>query len=320
MDQIIVLVVIGAIIILVPVLSLMFLAALAVAIFIWRKIFPLGWGIAEWITNRRNFIPFVLFMLIVQAAATALLIGAYVFATSVHWIGFLFLLLVLIILFIAAAIFWGGLGLAITLWIVRLCHGAYSRFRAGFWRTFPPTGPYDLEPVPNPQANPSSVLSPPAKLAQRRRRRTPVGQRTESASSAVLTAEEKAQPRSKARAKRKAIAKVKTKGGPSKAQAGAEAKLAQAQANEGARLAEIQAKEEAKQAKAQAKEEARLAKIQAKEEARLAKIQDKEEAKLAKAQAKEDNGLAIVEDMERAGAQTEEETKLRRRRKLKRRK
>jgi len=127
------------IVLILPVFGTLFIAGIAGAIFVWRKIFPLGWGIAEWITNRRNLIPFVLFMLIVIAVSIILLIVSYVFATQVHWLGYLFLMLCLLILFIAETIFWGGLGLAVILWIIRLSHWAYANFRRGFWRTFRPS-------------------------------------------------------------------------------------------------------------------------------------------------------------------------------------
>ena len=237
-----------------PVIGIIFLAGIAAAIFIWRKIFPLGWGIAEWITNRRNLIPFVLFMLIVIAGSIILLILSYVFATQVHAIGFLFLLLFVLVLLIAEIIFWGGVGLAIILWIIRLSHWAYALFRGGFWRTFSPGGPSMLEPVPPPLTNPAMVAPPRSKrnsnrsrqpLAKRRiRKPIPVvasskGKDMARAKGTVQSMEEKLSPNANAKKSRIQVKEEK------KAQAHARAEE------------KAKAKEEAKRAKEQAKEENR---------------------------------------------------------------
>lgn len=292
----IVLALLGAVILMTPVLALIFFALLASAIFVWRKAFPFGWGIAEWVANRRNLIPFVLFLLIVIAGSIILIIGSYIFASQVHWLGYLFLLLFLFILFIAEIIFWGGLGLAIILWIVRLSHWAYALFRRGFWRTFRPGGGPDFQPIPVPLTNPF-VAAPSLSRRTSNRKRQPLTKR------------------------RRIITTTLTRTARGEAPAGAEE---QAQAKKevkrrrpAARRREINpttlppppneealAKEEAEQTKIQAKEEAKQAKIQAKEEAKQAKAQAKENAKQAKEDAKQ--------------AEVEESTELRRKRRLKR--
>ena len=307
----IVLALIGVVLLMTPVLLLMFFAFLATAIFVWRKAFPFGWGIAEWITNRRNLIPFVLFMLTVIAGSIILIILSYLFAAQVHWVGYLFLLLFLLILVIAEIIFWGGIGLAIILWIVRLSHWAYALFRRGFWRTFRPGGPPDFQPVPVPLTNPLSTASPPSKRTRNRRRQPLTKRRTittatftpPSRGEAPDRAEEQAQVKKEVKRRRPAARQRETSPTtltpPSNevALVRVEAKRAKSdkiQAKEEAKQAKAQAREDAKQAKAQAKEEARQAKIQAKEEARQAKIQAKEDDKQAKIQAKEDDKQAKV--------------------------
>jgi len=298
---------------LVPIFGTLFLAATATAIFVWRKAFPLGWGIAEWITNRRNLIPFVLFMLIVIAGSIILLILSYIFATQVHWVGYLFLLLSLIILAIAEIIFWGGFWLAMILWIIRLSHWAYALFRRGFWRTFRPGGPPDFQPVPVPLTNPLLVAPPPVQRTRNRGRQPLIKRRKITAATfprpsggeAPARAEEQAQVKKEAKRRRPAARQRETSPTtvtpPSNEMAvtRVEAKRAKAQAKEEAKQAKIQAKEDDKQAKAQAKEEAKQAKIQANEDAKQAKIQAKEDAKQAKIQAEEtktNQAMAEVEE------------------------
>ncbi|MBA7474942.1 hypothetical protein ES707_10305 [subsurface metagenome] len=133
------LILLGAALLMLPLILTSYLLLTALTIYVVRKLFPFAWGIAEWVTNWRNLLPFVLFMLSTMVVTVLLLIGAYLFATNVHWIGFLFLLLCLLILYISATILWGGLGLAIILWIVRLSHWGYARFRTLFERTSPPS-------------------------------------------------------------------------------------------------------------------------------------------------------------------------------------
>ena len=332
MDQItaiLVLAGIALVVLMLPVIGTLFLAAAAAAIFVWRKIFPLGWGIAEWVTNRRNLIPFVLFVLIVIAGSIILLILSYVFATQVHWIGYLFILLFLFILLIAETIFWGGLGLAIILWIVRLSHWAYALFRRGFWRTFRPGGPPDFQPVPVPLTNPVLVAPPRSKSNSNRRRqplakrriRKPIpvvasskGKDKARAKGTGQSMEEKLSP--KANAKKSSIRTKEEKkvqahaGAQEKAKAKEEAKQAKEQAREAKRTQAIakaeekaRAKEEAKRAKEQAREEKRAQaiagaeeKAQANEEVKQAKPQAKEDDEQAKAQAKEESKQAMAEE------------------------
>jgi len=309
----------------VPVFGTLFIAGLAGAIFVWRKIFPLGWGIAEWITNRRNLIPFVLFMLIVIAVIIILLILSYFLIMNVlegqglfYFIGLLVMLLLLLILFIAETIFWGGLGLAIILWIIRLSHWAYANFRRGFWRTFRPGGPPDFQPVPVPLTNPVSVAPPSSKRNSNRGRKPLVKRRAmipamaprPSKRDALAVVEKQAQVKEEAKRRRPVARRRETSpiilDPPSNemALAGVEAKRAKVQVKEDAKQAKAQPKEDAKQAKIQAKEEAREAKrtqaMAEAEEKALAKedkkaqaiimseekTRDKEEAKKAKAEQK----------------------------------
>jgi len=309
---------IALVILMLPIIGTLFLAGIAVAIWVWRKAFPLGWGIAEWVTNRRNLIPFVLFMLIVIAGSIILLILSYVFATQVHAIGFLFLLLVLLILLVAEIIFWGGLGLAVMLWIVRLSHWAYALFRGGFWRTFRSGGPPDFQPIPVPLTNPLLVAPTPVKRTRNSRRQPIAKQRIRKPIPVVMSSKGKDTARAKSTAQsmeEKLSPKANAK--KSRIQAKEEKKVqAHARAEEKAK-----AKEEAKRAEEQATEEKRAQaiagaeeKAQAKEEAKQAKIQAKGDAEQAKIQAKEEDKQAIAE--EKSG----EITNLGRRRRLKRNK
>ena len=304
------------VLLLLPVFGTLFIAGIAGAIFVWRKAFPLGWGIAEWVTSRRNLIPFVLFLLIVIAGSIILLILSYLFATQVHAIGFLFLLLFLLILVVAEIIFWGGIGLAVILWIIRLSHWAYAIFRRGFWRTFRPGGPPDFQPVPVPLTNPSSVAPPRSKHTGNRRRKSLARRRTITSTSLAPPTQEKAQlkddtMRRQPAARRRQTSPTKlTPPSNEKALVGVEAKKAKAQAKVDAKQAKIQAKEDAKQAKAQAKEDKKAQSIAISEE----KTRDQEEAKKARVEHK-----AQVEDQ--ADLKEEEKGKgaprLRRKRRLK---
>ncbi|GAI93473.1 unnamed protein product, partial [marine sediment metagenome] len=152
-----ILILLGAIVLMMPLIVFFSLSLLAITIFVWRKLFPFGWGIAEWITNRRNLIPFVLFMLIVLGVTIILLILSFLLALNVHWTGYLLVLLLLPVIGITYLIFIGGMGLAIILWIIRLSHGGFALFRRGFWRMFSPGAPPTLQPVPPLPANPFSV-------------------------------------------------------------------------------------------------------------------------------------------------------------------
>jgi len=295
------------IVLIMPVVGTLFIAGLAGAIFVWRKIFPLGWGIAEWVTNRRNLIPFVLFLLIVIAGSIILLILSYLFATQVHAIGYLFLLLFLFIFVVAEIIFWGGIELAVILWIVRLSHWAYANFRRGFWRTFRPGGPPDFQPVPVPLTNPVSVAPPSSKRNSNRGRKPLVKRRAiipatvprpskgKSPAGAVEQAPVKKEASRRRPVARRRETSLTTTPPPS------EMALTRVEA----KRAKAQAKEDAKQAKAQAKEDAK----QAKEDAKQAKIQATEDAKQARVQAKEDKKAQAVAMSEEKSGDKEEAKK-----------
>ena len=304
---------VALVILMLPVLGLIAFSFVAVVIFVWRKMFPLGWGIAEWVTNRRNLIPFVLFLLIVIAGSIILLIVSYFFATQVHWVGYLFLLLFLLILTIAEIIFWGGIGLAVILWIVRLSHWAYALFRRGFWRTFRPGGPPDFQPVPVPLTNPV-LAAPPRSKHTGNIRRQPLAKRRAitiatfnrpSKEEAPARAEEQAQVKKEAK-RRRPVARRRERSPTALTPPSNEMALAGVEAKQ----AKIQAKEDAKQAKAQAEEEAKKAKEQAREAERSQTMAEAEEKARAMEEAKQD----IAE--EKSG----EITIPRRRRKLKRNK
>lgn len=219
----VILAVLGLVILLMPVLLLVLFSFIAVVIFVWRKMFPLGWGIAEWVTNRRNLIPFVLFLLIVIAGSIILLIVSYVFASQVHGIGYLFLLLFLLILFIAEIIFWGGLGLAVILWIVRLSHWAYALFRRGFWRTFRPGGPPDFQPVPVPLTNPLLVAPPPVKPSYYGKRRK-LSKRRPTDGNPIIITTKKSEVKAQASTQQKTKAQVRTQEESKKAKVQSKAK------------------------------------------------------------------------------------------------
>ena len=307
------------IVLIMPVFGTLFIAGIAGAIFIWRKAFPLGWGIAEWVTNRRNLIPFVLFLLIVIAVIIILLILTYVLIMNLaglfYYIGLLVLLLLLLTLIVAEIIFWGGIWLAVILWIVRLSHWAYTLFRRGFWRTFRPGGPPDFQPVPVPLTNPVSVAPPSSKRNSNRGRKPLVKRRAmipatvpRPSQGTFQTGAVKQAPVKKEASRRRPVARRRetsqtTTPPPSEmALTNVEAKRAKARAKEDAKQAKAKAKEEAKQAKAQAKEEAKQAKIQAKEDAKQAKAQAEEESRQARVQAKEDKkAQAITMSEEKSG-------------------
>ena len=311
------------ILLILPVFGTLFLAGIAGAIFIWRKIFPLGWGIADWITNRRNLIPFVLFMLIVIAGSIILLILSYLFATQVHAIGYLFLLLFIFIFVVAEIIFWGGIELAVILWIVRLSHWAYANFRRGFWRTFRPGGPPDFQPVPVPLTNPVSVAHPSSRRNSNRVRKPLVKRRAMIPAAFGRPSQEKSPARAveqaqvkKEASRRRPVARrretsLTTTPPPSEmALTRVEAKRAKAQAKEDAKRAKAQAKEDAKQARVQAKEDKKAQAVAMSEE----KSGDKEEAKKAKAEQK-----AQVKDQAELKEEEKEKgtPRLRRKRRLK---
>jgi hypothetical protein len=222
---------VALVILMLPVMVIMILAPIALTIFIWRKVFPFGWGIAEWTTTRRNFIPFVLFLLIIEAILVILFILAYLFAVNVHWLGLLVMPLIFLALAVTATILSGGLGLAIILWIVRLSHGGYARFRGGFWRVFQPIAP-PTYPLPPPLTNPSGVAPPPVERSTRRRRRRLVNRRKIIPNPLAPPTEEKTEVKTKAKARagekakaqievKKAKAQTKTE---TQAKAGAEEK------------------------------------------------------------------------------------------------
>lgn len=121
----------GAFALLVGVILL--LAPIALFLYIWRIIYPFGRSIAEWTTHRRNVRPFVIFMLIVIVTTGIPLIIWLLL--SPQYPSLIYLILPLSPIFaIAVIIFSVALGLAIILWLVRLCRWAFARFRRGFLR------------------------------------------------------------------------------------------------------------------------------------------------------------------------------------------
>ena len=120
-------------------MTALFALTLAAFIFSSIKIFPFARGIAEWVTDRRNLLPFVLFMLIAIVITAALLTGADYFASQVHWVGWFAFILLLLIIGIECIIFGSVMGLAMILWIIRLSHWGYAHFRTRFERTSPPS-------------------------------------------------------------------------------------------------------------------------------------------------------------------------------------
>ena len=219
----------------------------ALTIYILQKVYPVALGIAEWVTARRNLLPFVLFMLITTAITVMLLIGAYYFTANVHAIGMLFVVLLILLLAVVAIIFDGVMVLAIIMWLVRLSHWAFAGFRKMF-----------LQESRFEYAN---GLAPPRLKPSYRRR-----QRVEGPYPLVPSAEEKARQKAKAEARAKAQAKAKAiEKAMAKAQAKAKAiekqrakELAKAQAIYKARakaLAEAQAIAEGKAAAKKTKSE-----------------------------------------------------------------
>jgi len=205
----------------------------ALSIYILQKVYPVALGIAEWVTARRNLLPFVLFMLITMAILVILLVGAYFFTKEIGVIGFLVLVLLILLLAVVAIIFDGVMVLAIIMWIVRLSHWAFAGFRKMF--------------LQESRVEYANGLAPPRLKPSYRRR-----QRVEGPYPLVPSAEEKARQKAKAEARAKAQAKAKAiEKAMAKAQAKAQAiekqrakELAKAQAIHKARakaLAEAQA-------------------------------------------------------------------------------
>ena len=162
----------------------------ALSIYILQKVYPVALGIAEWVTARRNLLPFVLFMLLTMAITVMLLIGAYYFTSNVHAIGFLLIVLLVLVLAVVAIIFDGVMVLAIIMWIARLSHWAF----AGFRKMFLQGSRVEYAPEFAPRR---------VKPSYRRR------QRVESPYPLVPSTEEKARQKAKAKARAKAQARAK---------------------------------------------------------------------------------------------------------------
>ncbi len=281
-------------------MTALFALTLAAFIFSSIKIFPFARGIAEWVTDRRNLLPFVLFMLIAIAVTVVLLIGAYFFTVKVSSVGILALLPLILILGIAWIIFWGGMGLAIILWITRLSHWGYTHFRTLFGRTSPPSG------LP----------------AYRSRRRLPARRPITNQPPPVPSTEEKANAKAEAKHKVKAKAEDEIE---AYYESEYQRFLAEAKAKAEAKRAKVKEKAEAEQ-KAKAKVEAKTAEASAQAEQRgEAKAKPEEEIQAyyeseyqrflaeAKVEAKTAEARAQAEQKAEAKARP----RLRRRRRLK---
>lgn len=118
------------------VVAFVLLSLVALFLYNWRILFPLARSIAEWTTNRLNFLPFVNFMLLlIIPTGTLFMIWLVLYAYTDH-IAFIILALLLIpILAIELIIFIVPLVLAFILWIMRLCHFVFARFRTWFLMT-----------------------------------------------------------------------------------------------------------------------------------------------------------------------------------------
>jgi len=162
----------------------------ALTLYILQKVYPVALGIAEWVTARRNLLPFVLFMLVTMGITVMLLIGAYYFASDIGVIGYLLLLLLILLFAVVAMIFDGVMALAVMMWIVRLSHWAFAGFRKMFLQES------RVEYAPE-------LARPRLKPSYRRR------QRVESPYPPVPSTEEKARQKAKAKARAKAQAKAK---------------------------------------------------------------------------------------------------------------
>ena len=178
-----------------------FSVIIALTIYSLQKLYPIGLGIAEWVTARRNLVPFVLFMLLTMAITNMLLIGAYLLALNVHWVGYLLIALLILLLAVVTIIFDGAMVLAIILWIVRLSHWAFAGFRKVLWRLIRGKhAPERAAPLP---ARLHIVTPPGVKPTYRGR------QRVEKPYPLVPSTEEKARQKAKAKARAKAQAKAK---------------------------------------------------------------------------------------------------------------
>lgn len=115
------------------IVAILLLTPIALFLFIWRRVFPFARSIAEWTTNRVNFFPFVLFMLLLLTITGILMVMWFVlYAQTGSAIFFLLGLLLLPIHGLALLINGVALGLAITLWLIRLNHHMFDRFRTRF--------------------------------------------------------------------------------------------------------------------------------------------------------------------------------------------
>ena len=263
-----------AALVLIP-MAAFFVLTLAAVIFAWTKIFPFVRGIAEWITDRRNLLPFVLFMLIVIAATFVLLIGAYFFTVKVSSVGLLALLPLILILGIAWSIFWGGMGLAMIMWITRLSHWGYAHFRTRFERTSPPSG------LP----------------AYRSRRRLPARRPITNQPPPVPSTEEKANAKAEAKHKVKAKAEDEIE---AYYRSEYQRFLAEAKAKAEVKTAKVEEKAEAEQkAKAKTKAEEEIEAYYESEYQRfLAEAKSKVEAKTAEARAQAEAEAKPEEEIE----------------------
>lgn len=116
--------------------AILVLAPVALSLYIWRIIFPFARSIAEWTASLRNFLPFVNFTLLVADVAFLFIIDwLFLYALTGSVIFILLALPWLPILAIALLINVVGLGLAIILFTLRLCHWAFDRFRTWFHLT-----------------------------------------------------------------------------------------------------------------------------------------------------------------------------------------
>ena len=109
------------------------LTPVALFIFVWRRVFPLAKSIAEWVSNRMNFIPFTLFMLLLIDICLDLMIIWFVCFYYTGHSAFLILgLLVLPLLGQALFIFNVGFNLAIIRWLILFNQHRYQHFRTQF--------------------------------------------------------------------------------------------------------------------------------------------------------------------------------------------
>lgn len=110
------------------------LGQVALFLYIWRIVFPFLRGIADWLTNRMNFLPFFLFMLM-SVTALGALVAIFIIFLPDHPALIWLVLLNLPLFSLALLILNSALGLVIIKGLIKLVQLLFIRFRTWFLTT-----------------------------------------------------------------------------------------------------------------------------------------------------------------------------------------